>query len=167
MDHIAIGKILQPFRLDGYVKVLIYSNMPERLLNLKTVYIRTNNEYRGYVLDDVQIQPKTTVVKLRGIDSREDALVLTKSEIWIPENQQIDLADDTYFLHQLIGMNVIDGNGNAIGEITAVYQGGGNDVYEVRQGDKEILIPAVAQFVKKVDVDSNQVVVELIEGMID
>ena len=82
-------------------------------------------------------------------------------------DQQIDLADDTYFLHQLIGMNVIDGNGITIGEITAVYQGGGNDVYEVRQGDKEILIPAVAQFVKKVDVDSNQVVVELIEGMID
>jgi 16S rRNA processing protein RimM len=167
MEYIAVAKIVQPFRLEGYLKIRVYSEIPERLKTLKSVYLSRNGEYRGFIIEDLIIRPPQVLLKLKGVDTREDALNLVQKELFVPESQKLPLEPGAFYIHDLIGMDVVTTDGEQIGKISAVYQGGANDVYEVRQGEKEVLIPAVSQFVKKVDTKTRQVIVELIEGMSD
>lgn len=165
--YIAIGKIIKAHGVQGYLRAIPYSGLPDRFLHLKTVYIETGYEMRGFILDDVQVQDQTSLLKLKGIETREAAASLLRKELWVPEDQQIDLPEDVYFIHDLIGLKVYDGEGEYLGELAEVLSNAGNDVYVVRKDLREILIPAVSEFVKEVNLRQRKIVVQLIDGMLD
>ncbi len=167
MNYIAVGKIAQPYGLQGYVKIFAYSEIPERFFDLKTLYIESDFGMRGLIVEDVQLHNQVVVLKLQGFDSREMAQTLTKQEVWVPEDQKVALTEGDYFIHDLLGLQVSDVNGLFVGELADVLQGAGNDVYLVRNGEKEILIPAVSAFIHQIDLPGNKMVVQLIEGMVD
>jgi len=165
MSYIAVGKIAQPYGLQGYVKIFAYSEIPERFFDLKTVYIESDFGMRGLIVEDVQLHNQVVVLKLQGIDSREMAQTLTMQEVWVPEDQKIELPEDDYFIHDLLGLQVFDVDGLFVGELVDVLQGGGNDVYQVQKGEAEILIPAVSAFIRQIDLPGKKMIVQLIEGM--
>ncbi len=165
MSYIAVGKIAQPYGLQGYVKIFAYSEIPERFFDLKTVYIESDFGMRGFIIEDVQLHNQVVVLKLQGVDSREMAQTLIKQDVWAPEEQKVVLSEGDYFIHDLLGLQVFDGEGILVGELVDVLQGGGNDVYLVQKGDTEILIPAVSEFIRQIDLPGKKMIVQLIEGM--
>lgn len=165
--YIAIGKIIKAHGVQGYLRVIPYSGLPDRFLHLKMIYIETGHEMRGFILEDVQVQDQTSLLKLKGIETREAAVTFLKNELWVPEEQHIDLPEDVYFIHDLIGLKVFDGEGEYLGELAEVLSNAGNDVYLVRQNAREILIPAVSEFVKEVNLQQQKMVVQLIDGMLE
>ncbi len=164
---IAIGKIVQTHGLKGYIKVVAYSGEPDRFFNLKTIYMEVDQEMCGFIIEDIQPLNQASLMKLRGVDTREAAKFLVKNEVWVPEDQKIELPEDTYFIHDLIGLSVFDTTQQYLGELQEVFQNAGNDIYSVRQDDREILIPAVSEFVKEINLREKKMVVQLIEGMVD
>ena len=162
--YIAIGTIVKVHGLQGYLRAIPYSGLPDRFLHLKTIYIESGHEIRGFILEDVQVQDQTSLLKLKGIETRETAATFLKKELWVPEEQRIDLPEDVYFIHDLIGLKVFDGEGEYLAE---VLSNAGNDIYVVRKDGQEILIPAVLEFVKEVNLRQQKMVVQLIDGMLE
>ena len=165
--YITIGRIIQTHGTGGYVKAVPYSGIPERFIELKTVYIDSDEGIQGFIIEDVQLQNGASLLKLRGVETREAARVFLKKELLVPEEQKISLPANSYFIHELIGCAVFDIHGQYIGQLEEVLVHAGSDIYVVRREDQETLIPAVSEFVKEIRPDEKKILVALIEGMAD
>ena len=154
MEKIKIGKIVNAVALRGEVKVYSYSDRKERYEALKEILVDQKN---------------IVILKLRGVDERNAAEALKERDIYITEADLPELPDDTFYVRDLIGCEVRDEkNGSVIGKIQDVLQGAAQDVYVITLlSGKETMIPAVAEFVKKVDMAQRIVTVALIPGFID
>lgn len=162
---IAIGKIIQPHGLNGYLKAIAYSGILERFLELKTLYIETEDETKGLILEDVILQDNYALIKFKNINNREEAASLVQKDLFIPYEDRLKLPEDNFFIHDLIGLQVFDIDGNYLGIIENVMQVGANDIYQINHGDHEILIPAATEFVKKISLKDKKIIVKLIEGL--
>ncbi len=151
------------FGHQGWLKVAAYSNRSDRFENVPVVYLESENDFSGIIVTSWRLQNTNILLKLRGVDNPEKGRELIGKEIYLPENEQIELPADQYFLHDIIGMAVFDTEGNFMGHITEVIPAGANDVYVIRDGKKEVLIPAVGEFVKEIKLDQSKMVVRLWE----
>ena len=162
-DLIEFGKIVNTHGLKGEVKVYSYTDNTNNILKLKKVYI-------GGIKYDVQsIKPfkNMFIMKLKGIDVIEDTKPFIDKMCFreIVKGESND--DEGFFVKDLIGIQVVDETGNVIGTLKEVFNTGANDVYEVLQeGGKTIYLPAIKQVVKKIDIVSKTMVVEIMEGLI-
>lgn len=164
---IAIGKIVKLHGTHGYVKVVSYSGILERFLKLTSIYMEIEGETRGFIPEDVVLENSSANIKFKNINSREEAAPLVRKELLVPYEERIKLPADIFFIHDLIGLQVFDMDGNYLGLLKDVFQMGGNDVYRVNDGKREILIPAVSEFVKEISLAEKKMTVQLIEGMVE
>ena len=105
------------------------------------------------------------LLELDGIDSREQAAPLRGLLLEVPEHELAPLADGQYYRFQVLGMQVVDPAGRSLGCIEEVLDTGANDVYIVRSAEGELLLPAIDEVVKEIDVEGRRMVVELLEGL--
>ena len=105
-------------------------------------------------------------LKLSGIDSTEAAEKLRGQLLSLPEALLEPLPEGHFYRFQIVGMQVYDGGGRHLGEVREVLATGGNDVYVVQGPQGEILVPAIDDVVKEVDVGAGRMVVEPMEGML-
>jgi 16S rRNA processing protein RimM len=164
-SYISVGKIRGVFGHQGWVKVVIYSGLPNRFEGIKVVYFKDKDEYQARILTGIQYQGKNILLKFKQVDDREIAKSLNNLEIFLPETEKIELPQDHFFIHDIIGSQVFDEGGQSIGEVQEVLAAGSNDVFVVRSKTGEVLIPAVAEFVLSVDLKKNRIVVRLWEDM--
>ena len=115
---------------------------------------------REYVMDSVRVQKTCNLVKLRGVDTMEDAQKLRGKTM---ELYREDISDELIFASELVDMEVY-ADGACIGKIKEVLDYPGNSVYVV-QGEREYLIPAVKEFILSTDLERNQMQVKLLKGM--
>ncbi len=160
MDRIKIGKIVNVKGLLGEMKVYPYTDYMERFEELGYLYI----EETRYEITKVTYHKGMPNVKLQGIDSIEEAQKYRNRDIYIDHDQTRQLDDDEFLIIDLIGIDVVDKSGK-IGTLKDVLTHTSQDIYVVKTETKEILIPAVRQFVKKIDVENGFMEVELIEGL--
>ena len=93
---------------------------------------------------------------------------LKQADLKIAEDQQDDLADGEYYYHQIVGLNVVDLDGNSIGKIKEIMESGANDVWVIqRAGEKDLLIPAIKDVVKDVQIENHQVIIDMLDGLDD
>lgn len=108
---------------------------------------------------------KTLLLALRGVTTRTGADVLRNLLLEVPEDDLPPLADGEYYRYQLIGVEVFDGAGEALGRIEDVIDTGANDVYAVRNADGELLVPAIDTVVRAVDLLSRRMEVDVPPGL--
>ncbi len=164
-QFIAIGRIVGTHGIEGTLKVRPYAGIPERFVGLKTVYLLQETGLTGFIIQSVRVADQLVLLNLLGISTREAARKVRGLELFVPREEQIELPEDVYFIHDLIGLLVFDKQRGCLGRVEEVIQGAGNDVYVVRGAGREYLIPAVAEFVKRIDLSARQMEVQLIEGM--
>lgn len=162
---IAIGKISQPHGTKGYLKAFPYSEIPDRFLGVKIIYMETELGMQGFIVEDIQVRGRFSLLKFKHFETRDAVKKFSGKELFLPEEQRIEMPEGDYFVHDLIGLQVFDVQGNLLGTLEEVWINTGNDVYVVRRNGDEILIPAVSEFVKEVNVTTGRMVVHLIEGM--
>lgn len=167
---VTIGRIGSSFGLRGELKVSPESDHPERVSTLPgmTVFVLKDSLREPYRVAEVGEQSTYWRLKLVGIDSRAQAERLVGGELQIPRTKVLPLPADSFYIFDLIGLNVYTQAGELLGEVVEVLQPGANDVYVVRnQSDRELLIPALKQVVKQIDVAGRRMVVEPLPGLFD
>ena len=156
LPYIEAGEIVTTHGVRGEVKVLSWLDSPEMLCE----FDRCRLSGREYVMDAVRVQKTCNLVKLRGVDTMEDAQKLRGKTM---ELYREDISDELIFAAELVDVEVY-ADGACIGKIKEVLDYPGNSVYVV-QGEREYLIPAVKEFILSTDLEKNQMQVKLLKGM--
>ena len=156
LPYIEAGEIVTTHGVRGEVKVLSWLDSPEMLCE----FDRCRIDGREYAMDAVRVQKTCNLVKLRGVDTMEDAQKLRGKTM---ELYREDISDELIFASELVDVEVY-ADGACIGKIKEVLDYPGNSVYVV-QGEREYLIPAVKEFILSTDLERNQMQVKLLKGM--
>ena len=156
LQFLEAGEVVSTHGVRGEMKVLPWSDGPEFLLDFRRVRIGGND----YIVEKCRVQKTCNLLKVKGIDTVEDAQLLRGKTVEIYRD---DVSGDVVFAAELIGVRVF-ADGAEIGQVTDVLDYPGNKVYVV-EGEYTYMIPAVKQFVYKIDVDANEMQVAIIEGM--
>jgi 16S rRNA processing protein RimM len=163
-----IGYVLKPHGIKGEVKIDPVSSYPDRFKQLNKVFLQINDKKRSYSIEKVRVADRFIFIKFFGINSPDDAELLRDAEVLIEAKDLIQPSPDEYFIHDLIGCRVITEDGEIIGTLTDVYQISSNDVYVVnRDTGEEILLPAIKDVVKRVDMENKQIIIKVLEGLLE
>lgn len=164
MEKIKIGKIVNAVGLKGEVKVYHYSDYKERFEELDQIWVGG----RKVTIEGVRYMKDMVILKLAGVSDRNGAEALKEQEVFIDESMLRVLPEDTYYIKDLIGMEVASKKEGRIGILTDVIQNSSQDLYEVTTEDgRKIFIPAVEEFIRDIDCQNRKITVELIEGLLE
>jgi 16S rRNA processing protein RimM len=161
--NLVIGRVLGPHGTKGEVQLEILTDFPERFDVLKKVYL--GDELQAVEVEGCRTHGSRALVKLVGYESRDAAVKLRGQLVQVPIEDAVLLENDEYYLYEIVGLEVRTVEGERVGRVAEVIETGSNDVYVVRDGDQEILIPALSDVVTKVDLDSGQIEVRLPKGL--
>lgn len=165
-EFIESGKIVGTHGIRGMVRIQPWCDSCEFLCNFKKLYI---NALGTECINITSAKPHGNVViaAIKGIDTIEKAEALRGKVVYI-NRKDANLEDDRYFIQDIIGCKVFDADTNKLlGEISDVSATGANDVWHIKNGDKEYLIPCIDEVVISVDIDSDKVVIRPLKGIFD
>lgn len=166
-EWITIGVIGGAHGIQGEIKVVPMTDDPQRFHLLDQIYLEYSaNNLQRYAVQRVRFQKKTVLLKLDGLDDRSSAEQLRGLELKIPRESCLELPDDQYYVFQMIGLAVYSTEGQWLGKLSDVMEMPANDVYIVRNGEQEILIPAIKDVIKKIDLENGVMTIELLEGLL-
>ncbi|QAT43158.1 ribosome maturation factor RimM [Aminipila luticellarii] len=164
MEKIKIGQIVNVVALKGEVKLYHYSDYKERFEELQYIYV----EDQKVKIEKVRYMKEMVILKLEGVNDRDAAEALKGKEVYIGENQLRELPEGTYYIRDLIGLEVRDQENHKIGTLKNVIQNSAQDLYEIElENKKTTLIPAVEEFLLDINVEEKYIKVKLIEGILD
>ena len=162
LEFLTIGQILAPWGVKGKLKVKVITDFPQRFAPSSKIYINR----QPMTIDSTEQHKGKVIIKLNQIDTIEAAQRLRGQPIEIHHSQLYPLPEGQYYHFQLIGLEVWTTQGKLLGNITEILTAESNDNYVV-SGDKgEILIPAIEDVVKSIDLDSRRITIEPIEGLL-
>ena len=168
-DLLQVGVITTTHGVRGEVKVFPTTDDPARFKKLKNVILDTGKEKLELEIAGVKFFKNMVILKFKGIDDINDVEKYRKKSLYVTRENAVKLKKDEYFIADLIGLSVIrEDNGEVLGKLTDVLQTGANDVYEVKMEDgKEILLPAIRECIKKVDLQKCEITVHVMKGLLD
>lgn len=166
LEYLSIGQIVNVHGFKGELKVYPLTDDIKRFRKLKEIYVEENSLLVKYEVESVKFSSNFVIIKLKGIDTEIEANRLRDFYLKVDRESAVKLPKDSYFICDLIGLGVFDKNGLLLGTIKDVLQTGSNDVYVVRTDGKDILIPALKDIVKEIDLENQSIMVELPEGLI-
>lgn len=153
------------FGQQGDVRVKPLGGAPERFRALKRVFLG-DERLPADILHRRTIAPGV-VLRLSTVKSRETARDLFQTYLYVPETEAVRPPRGEYFVHQIIGLTVVTSEGVTLGTIREVLHTGSNDVYVVRDGAREVLIPALKDVVTRIDLEAKTMEVALPPGLLD
>jgi len=162
--YLAIGRIVRPWGILGEVKVEILTDWPERFALLEYVYL--GEEAMPCRLERVRLHQGYALLKLAGYDDRSAAEALRGQVVQVPHEEAMPLDEGEYYVYQIEGLEVWTDEGESLGRVVEVLFTGSNEVYVVHGPRGEVLIPAIADVVLKVDLEDRRLIVHLMDGLI-
>ncbi|MBI1885673.1 MAG: 16S rRNA processing protein RimM [Chloroflexi bacterium] len=159
---VAVGRVLGPWGVRGDVKVASLVDHPDRLAPGRSVYL--GGERR--IIERCRWQKGLAYLKLSGIDDPSDVEPWRGQYLEVPEADLQPLGEGEYYHFQLVGLAVRSTKGLPLGKVTRIISTSGTDVFVVHGMMGEILVPAVDEIVKKIDLDEGVMVIEVIPGLL-
>lgn len=163
--HLIIGRVLKPFGVRGELKIAILTDFPERFASLRQVFL--GDDAKSFTVESARVQGNTARLKLAGIDTPEAAATLREQFIYVAREDAAPLPPNRVYLYQIIGLRVVTTDGVSLGKVVDVLDTRANDVYIVHDGSREILLPAIPDVVKEIDLNRGEMIVELIDGLVE
>jgi len=168
MKWVPVGKLTRTHGLKGEFKFRPLSAEQDALLGLKHLKVQGSQEKETELkLESLRGHPSNFIIKFRGIDSIEDAKALAGQSVFALESEFPELPAGDYYRFQIEGLAVYDLDGRYYGRVEDIIETGSNDVYVVRDGDREILIPMIDWVVKSIDINEKKLIFENVEGLIE
>ncbi len=162
-EYLEAGKIVNVHGIKGEVKIMPYTDVPELLCEFDRLFL----DRKEIFIERSRVAKNMIIAKLDGIDTPEQAEKL-RNKILYMHRDDLELDDDTYFIQDLIGIEVKDADTDVVyGKITDVMQTGANDVYVIRGNGREYLVPAIADVVVSTDIDANLMTIRPLEGLFE
>ncbi len=162
-----IGKIIKPQGIKGELKAEIITSFPERFTGLKKVYIN-KKESQAYSIESVRLSDRFVFIKLKNINTCDEAEKLRNEYLYIPQDELMDLEKDEYYIHDLLGIKIYDEQNILLGELVDVESISSNDVYTMKSVDgREFLIPAIKDVIMEVDIAKKTMKIRSLEGLLE
>ena len=162
-----IGQIVNTYGIKGFVKVVPFTDNINRFEELDEVYLQTKNGLETFGIEEVKYTKNTVLLKLKGIDDINVAEKYRNCYVKIDRKNAVELPEDTYFIVDLLDCEVHTEEGEILGSIIDVYPTGSNDIYVVKnEKGKQVLLPAISQVIKQVDIENKKIIVHLLDGLI-
>ena len=165
--RLEVGQIVNTFGIKGEVKVMPFTDDITRFDDLEKVYVKTKKEEKLYKIQNVRYHKNMVLIKFENIETPEQAELLRNAFLEIDREDAISLEEGTYYIADLIGMEVYSDDGNKLGIVEDIYNTGANDIYVVKNDlGKQILLPGIKEVIKEVNLDTEKITVHLIPGLI-
>ena len=166
-EYFEVGQIVNTNGLKGLLKINPFTDDITRFERLKTIFIEHKKELLEFEIESVRYQKKQVLLKLKGIDTIEEAEKYREDYLKINRNKEEKLPEDTYYIVDLIGLDIYTEDGELLGKLDDIFSTGSNDVYVVKNSEgKQILLPAISDVIKNIDLEQKKIVVNLIEGLL-
>lgn len=164
--HFEIGKIAGTHGIKGTLRIFPTTEDPSRFELLKEMIVETTGKIETFHIEKVAYHKKFVLVTVKEINDINVAELYKGGTIWIPEEKALPLSKNEYYMRDLYGLSVFTDSGEELGELVDIYETGANDVYAVKkEGEKELLIPAIQQCILQVDIPNQKMIVKLLEGL--
>lgn len=164
--YLECGKIINTHGVMGAVKLENRCDKPSVLASLPQIYFKRGNEYEPQKVKKASVFKEFVIMQLEGTEDFDAALAL-KNTLVYADRSDIPLKEGDFFVADLIGLSVIDAdNGKEYGKISDVTNRGASDIYVVDTPYGEKLLPAVKEFVKRVDTEAGVYVTPIL-GLLD
>ncbi|MCP4541347.1 MAG: 16S rRNA processing protein RimM [Chloroflexi bacterium] len=164
-----VGRVLRPHGVRGELRVEIITDYPKRLTRHAYFYLAhpdSPDAVRRHPVEALRFHTKVLLLKLADCDDRNAADELRNMLVQIPVEEAVPLEDGEYYLFQLVGVRVETESGEWLGQIVDVIETGANDVYVVHGPWGEVLLPAIDDVILNLDLESKQMVVHLMPGLL-
>ena len=167
LPNLEIGQIVNTFGIKGMVKVKPFTDDIRRFDELKTVYVERNSNQTEYEIEEVKYHKDMVLIKFKGIDRVEQAEMLRNSYLTVSRDSVEKLEEGRYYIVDLLGLEVYTDEQILLGTLEDIFNTGSNDIYVVKdkQG-KQILLPAIQDVIKQIDIENQKIIVHLLPGLI-
>ena len=166
-DFFQVGIITSPHGVHGDVKVYPTTDDVKRFKRLKEVILDTGKERLNLEIEGVKFVKQLAVLKFKGYDNADEVEKFRQKPLFVPRENAVRLGRDEYFIADLMGLKVLDEEGQEIGILREVIETGANDVYAIELNDgRELLLPAIKQCVLEVDVEAGFIRIHILEGLL-
>lgn len=169
MDNkfVLVGEAVRPQGIKGKLKVRLMADI-DLLSGVEGIYLEKGKEPAVcYTVLSAQPHKGAVLLELEGVDTMSKAEELVGSRVYTEMSALQKLPDGEYYWFQIIGLDVLTEDGRALGKVAEIFSAGSNDVYVVRDGPKEYLIPAIEQVVRTIDISAGRMVIHPMKGLLE
>ncbi len=166
-EFVIIGKVVSSQGNKGEVKVLPLTDSIDRFKNLITIFLNNYNNRTALNIEKLRIKEDMVILKFENIENIGDAKMIVGSFLEVKRENAIRLPKTTYFIFEIIGLEVYDETNVFLGKVDNVISTGSNDVYIVKSKNKEELyVPAIREIVKNIDLEKKRITIKILDELI-
>jgi len=165
---VVIGKVSRPHGIHGEISIDYFNPEDPQLFSRYQMIFLQGDEGSPQPYRPITVRPhkRFILALLEGIRTREEAEQLRGKAVLVDRAELPPLEEDEYYWHEILGMRVVTEGGGQVGKVTEIFPTGSNDVYVVREGAKEVLIPATKEVIIAIDREARTIVIHPLEGLL-
>ncbi|MGP0565842.1 ribosome maturation factor RimM [Nitrospina sp. 32_T5] len=167
MEWIAVGRVTKPHGLKGELKLHPFVSDTSLLKTIRHGRMEMDGGPREWVIESVRGAGIPLIIKFQHCDTPEQARELAGNTLEVPDTDFPGLAEGEYYWFQILDLRVFDEDGRFYGIVDEIIETGSNDVYVVKDGEKELLLPMIDSVVKKIDLDERTLIFHKVEGLVE
>ena len=165
-EYFEVGQIVNTFGIKGLLKVKPFTDENSRFEELKKVYIDRKGKLQEAQIENVSYHKEMILLKIKGIDDKTEADKYKGAYIKILREDAKKLPENTYFIADLLELEVYTDKGEFLGKVFDIYKTNANDIYVIKDElGKQLLLPGIKEVIKQVDLKNNKIIVHLLEGL--
>ena len=165
-EYFEIGQTVNTFGVKGMVKIYPYTDDITRFEKLKKVNLTGKNSKKEYEIEEVKYHKNMVLIKFKGVDTVEQAEELRNFYIQIERKDATPLEEGSYYIADLINLDVYTDEGEKLGILEDIFNTGSNDVYVVKDlNGKQILLPGIEDVIKEIDLKEGKILVHMLKGL--
>ena len=167
-DCFYLGKIAKKFSFKGEVLIYLDTDEPELYEEMESVFVEFNKNLVPFFIENSNLHKGDFLrVKFEDIDTEEEADEIMGCEIYLPLNMLPKLTGNKFYFHEVIGFEIEDQRLGVFGKIVSINDTSAQPLFEVINGNIEILVPMIDQFLIKIDRENKKVIMNLPEGLVE
>ncbi len=167
-DCFYLGRIVKKYSFKGEVVLKMDTDEPDIYENLDAVFLDFGDKLLPFFIESSLLQKGNQLrIRFEDIHTEADADTILKKDVYLPLDLLPKLTGDQFYFHEIIGFKLEDINFGVVGKIISINDKTAQDLFVVERDGKEILIPMIDDFIKKIDRKNKKVIVETPEGLIE
>ncbi len=167
-DCFYLGKIAKKFSFKGEVLIYLDTDEPELYENMESVFVEFNKNLVPFFIENSSLHKNDFLrVQFEDVDSEEEADSILNCDVYLPLSMLPKLEGNKFYFHEVIGFEIEDKRLGVFGKIVSINDTTAQPLFEVLNGEVEMLIPMIDQFLIKIDRENKKVIMDLPEGLVE